>query len=438
MYNEYPNVPPGDLFLKKEVFGLRDGVLALKDASLGGGIEQQGPEEFEYSARRKIARCINRRRFLLECIEEHVLPRSTPKQLTNSEKPFSESARAYLEDSCEVLSNKISELLSEIKGIPLPNNLSSELKRESDEQRENLNRKLTLLCENSRWKTVGRSDIITNLSSKQLTDTEKEALSLGLKFDTGYDKTSFTEYVTRNYKWKDNDVDKGFAQGVIACYKALANTQYHSIPKRYMKVLNELGRNKELVITQADKGGGIIILDKSDYENKMMELLSDGTTYEEKHHSYAEEKTRKFTSRARQILIKTKKGKELLHLLEENPCIPRMRGLPKIHKPGIPMRPITSGIGSAPHRLAKRLAKPLSNALGSISQAHLKNSTDLINRLNNVDFKGKEMASFDVKALFTSVPKEGAMEAVKEAVDKITGRYIGNIRDWQWAPHSVP
>ncbi|XP_076039302.1 uncharacterized protein LOC143024390 [Oratosquilla oratoria] len=97
-----------------------------------------------------------------------------------------------------------------------------------------------------------------------------------------------------------------------------------------------------------------------------------------------------------------------------------MRGLPKIHKPGIPMRPITSGIGSAPHRLAKRLAKPLSNALGSISQAHLKNSTDLINRLNNVDFKGKEMASFDVKALFTSVPKEGAMEAVKEAVDKIS------------------
>ncbi|XP_076037188.1 uncharacterized protein LOC143022726 [Oratosquilla oratoria] len=84
------------------------------------------------------------------------------------------------------------------------------------------------------------------------------------------------------------------------------------------------------------------------------------------------------------------------------------------------MRPITSGIGSAPHRLAKRLAKPLSNALGSISQAHLKNSTDLINRLNNVDFKGKEMASFDVKALFTSVPKEGAMEAVKEAVDKIS------------------
>ena len=35
------------------------------------------------------------------------------------------------------------------------------------------------------------------------------------------------------------------------------------------------------------------------------------------------------------------------------------------------MHPITSGIGIAPHRLAKVLAKPLSAALGVISGAHL-------------------------------------------------------------------
>ena len=49
-----------------------------------------------------------------------------------------------------------------------------------------------------------------------------------------------------------------------------------------------------------------------------------------------------------------------------------MKGLPKVHKDGMPMRPITSGIGSAPHRLAKSLAKPLSNALGTISNTHIK------------------------------------------------------------------
>ncbi len=49
------------------------------------------------------------------------------------------------------------------------------------------------------------------------------------------------------------------------------------------------------------------------------------------------------------------------------------RGLPKLHAPGIPMRPITSGIGSATHRLAKVLAKPLSTPMGTISSAHLTN-----------------------------------------------------------------
>lgn len=87
-----------------------------------------------------------------------------------------------------------------------------------------------------------------------------------------------------------------------------------------------------------------------------------------------------------------------------------------MHKPNIPMRPITSGIGSCPHRLAKVLARPLTKALGSISGAHLKNSTDLINRLKNISLEGKKMASFDVKALFTNVPIDSAIKAIKRAI----------------------
>ncbi|XP_076031954.1 uncharacterized protein LOC143019858 [Oratosquilla oratoria] len=96
-----------------------------------------------------------------------------------------------------------------------------------------------------------------------------------------------------------------------------------------------------------------------------------------------------------------------------------MHGLPKVHKAGIPIRPITSGIGSAPHHLAKILAKPLSNTLGSISGAHLRNSTDLIERLKTIDFTDKRLISYDVTALFTSVSVEGALEAVKRVVANI-------------------
>ena len=80
------------------------------------------------------------------------------------------------------------------------------------------------------------------------------------------------------------------------------------------------------------------------------------------------------------------------------------------------MRPITSGIGSAPHRLAKHLAKPLSRCLGKISPTHIKNSADLLEKIQTVDYQ-KRMVSFDVKSLFTNIPIDGAIRALREALD---------------------
>ena len=52
-------------------------------------------------------------------------------------------------------------------------------------------------------------------------------------------------------------------------------------------------------------------------------------------------------------------GKRLQFLLKEKPRSARMKGLPKLHKEGVPISPITSGVGSVPQqRLAKCLAKP--------------------------------------------------------------------------------
>ena len=78
--------------------------------------------------------------------------------------------------------------------------------------------------------------------------------------------------------------------------------------------------------------------------------------------------------------------------------------------------PSLVSIGSAPHRLAKCLAKPLTQLLGTVSDSHLKNSGQLLNRLNDVDFKNKLLTSFDVKALFTSVPVKDATTAIKQAI----------------------
>ncbi|XP_076059674.1 uncharacterized protein LOC143036311 [Oratosquilla oratoria] len=245
-----------------------------------------------------------------------------------------------------------------------------------------------------------------------------------LKFDSGKSKDKYSDFVNKNYRWNEKDVDKGFKQGVIACYQPLADNEECGLPRRFMVALENLRQRANLLITQADKGGGIVVMNKVDYDNKMLELLNDKDTYKKMDTGFAQQEADKFKKNARKILTRSKKGKELLGLLEEAPRPPTMRGLPKIHKPAVPMRPITSGIGSAPHRLAKRLAKPLSATLGTISDAHLRNSADLIERLKLIDFKKKKMVSFDIKSLYTNVSIEGAMNAVKRALTNISEEEI--------------
>ena len=310
-------------------------------------------------------------------------------------------------------------LRDELNGVTLSSTLRTKLNDFNERHRARLNVKLKTICEKSPWREAGGVNVITNLSSRVLNNNEREALALGLKFDSGRDKSTYVEHVQRNYKWTEDDIEKGFIQGVLLCCKALADQEADRLPRRYMTALKRLADDSSIVITRADKGGGVVIMDKTNYLDRMNDLLNDREVYEKKAPGFIEKASKKFNQETRKVLKKSERGKKLLHLLEEAPTAPRMRGLPKLHKSGIPMRPITSGIGSAPHRLSKLLARPLSNNLGAISDAHLRNSGDLIDRLRDIDFTDKCLASFDVKSLFTNVPIDGALKVIKEMVDRI-------------------
>ena len=295
----------------------------------------------------------------------------------------------FLEEACETLRNEIILKRDECKGVSLSELHKRELEKMNVDQQARLQRKLIDLCNKSMWGEAVKNEIVVNLSSRNLSLNEKEALSYGLKFDSGNDKLSLVEHVAKNYKNSDTNVDKGFVQGVVTCCKILADKEESSLPRRYHEALESLAKDDSIIITSADKGGGIIIMDRTDYIEKMNDLLKD-KVYEKKKTGYAKAEGEKFNKEARKILRKSEQGKQLLHTLEQDPIPPRMRGLPKIHKQGIPMRPITSGIASAPHKLAKILAKPLTMTLGSLSDAHLKNSGDLIERLKQMQFNGKK------------------------------------------------
>ena len=54
------------------------------------------------------------------------------------------------------------------------------------------------------------------------------------------------------------------------------------------------------------------------------------------------------------------------------------------------------------HNITKSLAKMLSLHLGSNS--HIKNSGDLLRKINNINIENKSLGSLNIKLLYTNIP----------------------------------
>ena len=97
---------------------------------------------------------------------------------------------------------------------------------------------------------------------------------------------------------------------------------------------------------------------------------------------------------------------------------PKFYGLPKIHKEGIPLRPIVSSIGAASYETAKELARILKPLVGK-SIYHVQNTRDFIQQMKDIKLQEDQcMVSYDVKALFTSVPIKPAINTIKKLLEE--------------------
>ena len=146
-----------------------------------------------------------------------------------------------------------------------------------------------------------------------------------------------------------------------------------------------------------------VFMDTKEYDDKILHLLSDQNTYK----NLKIDPTPTLQTKIIAILLSLKKIKNKLPqkiynlLCCSNGITPQLYGLPKIHEPGIPLRPIVSFYSSATYQLSKHLCCLLSPLVGN-SSSHISNSSNLIIFINQQQLDDEILVSFDVVSLFTN------------------------------------
>ena len=206
---------------------------------------------------------------------------------------------------------------------------------------------------------------------------------------------------------------KGFMLNSI--YRELRNG--NKIPVRLHKAIQYLKSNRDLIICKADKGGKVVILDTRLYESKMLDILNDPNTYTKLNRNPLKKWQAKYNRNLKAIL------RDLPELENQFrsylPRLPVIYGLPKIHKDNMPLRPIVSTYNSVNYKLSSWISKKLTPCLNRISNSHIVNTVDFINKLHNVNLNNKIMISFDVDSLFTSVPVQECIDLLSNELSRL-------------------
>nr|WBB44924.1 reverse transcriptase [Chrysogorgia stellata] len=277
---------------------------------------------------------------------------------------------------------------------------------------------------------------IKNLSSYTLSSIEKEVLSKGLNFAIPQSKikreTIFSEF---EILWSQLENLTADNEEVFAACKARVSDIAHAysgspieckescLAREHLIALANLRKNRDIVICKPDKGTGVVILDKTDYNSKMLDILKDNYKFRKMGELPHYDKTNTIERNLQSLLLSLKKSGQIDEdfYKEVRPTgaeRPRMYGLPKVHKDGVPLRPILSMIKSSQHSLAKKLSLLLNPVLNKYSSHILKDSFTFVNDLKQLNYNSSEltMCSFDVVSLFTNIPLE---ETIKICIDTL-------------------
>lgn len=401
--------------------------------------------------RKLMARISEDIRFLRICLKSNITPRSHEIKF-NPALPVNEKQRRSMEK--QLIKASIAGLYRKLNTAEL-NAYSSHLEMAGQEERGyNLYESLAKIqrayeCEKRRKRKIHNKKIETllrrnnkpekgskpaaeeipgfviNQSTQQFTNEQLRMLNLGLNYavepmalpkeDIIVDIEAAIKFIPQN---KKEDIRKCVAESMEKEHK-----KGNQATKQELRIIKEL-KQKPVHYMKADKGNAVVIMDKEEYENRVMEKLGNGGFRELKTDPLPDliKRVEKVIRECGSVL----NGEER-HVRMPNPCIPRMKCLPKIHKDGKEMREIIASTNAPTQNIAKWLLRKFQQMEKQPSTHSIKNYKEFITRAQTMQDLGVDdlMVSFDVKALYPSVP-------VMEALGYLEDWLMEQNTDTQW------
>ena len=151
-------------------------------------------------------------------------------------------------------------------------------------------KKMNMLTDNSQL-PFKASDVISNISSHKLSTSEEDALKFGLNHGLQPQRLSQTDVFVsfeKLYLFISSNLKEGANASELKAELSHMAHRYVSSYKpskqalRKHSILKKLKSKPDIVITKPDKRNGIVIMNKTDYDMRMMEMISDTTKFQKR------------------------------------------------------------------------------------------------------------------------------------------------------------
>lgn len=344
----------------------------------------------------------------------------------------------------ELLKNQLSVQLDDIDFV----NLRVECSNQFSSYLEEIEKKIEIDYRPS--DVFFNKDALINMTDLPIPDDIQICLSFGYKFLSPYscnDKNMHSILAQLDQCIDESIPDLKILEASIDIYRILSprSRVQHDDNKKWLAFIAHRTKaffktNPHIFATKSDKGGHTVVISIPDYEARLQSHIREGN-----YSLMNQDPLQGLIDEEKEIIWILSRTKKLNDFLFDNRIVlgvafepntlnlPKFYGLPKIHKKDMPLRPITTTIGSAGYYLAKLFDRMLSFVFPR-TDYHIKDTYEFVKFIKSIrsddilipydevdeipnspsemnfgEVHLKEddvLVSFDVVSMFTSIPFE--------------------------------